>query len=1153
MDDRGVIMDRKGTKHHILILVLLVLFLFPVSSIGASTQWSKTYSSDKMFDYPTCIRNTSDGGYVLILISWPVGVGSEAGVLKLNSDGSSAWLKTISGLDGSYIDSIWQTSDGGYILAGSTFPLTGSAKACLVKLDSDGSLTWKKTYGEKYEFNSIMQTSDGGYIVAGYIPPVGEETRDLWVVKLNPDGSIAWQKTYGPAYEEFEIVVQQTSDGGYILGGKTRSFGAGEGDAWLLKLNPDGSIAWQKTYGSSYDDSLKSVQQTSDGGYIVAGFTCEERDCDTNLSWVLKLDSGGNVAWKKTLSSDSETISFDVARQTSDGGYIVSGERFADYVVTWFKSPRLLKLNSIGQKVWETTYVHPCDSRPRSSAEETTDGGYIVAGDQGCSGPFFVLKLDSTGNIPDCPNLEFSDTTVTETTFSVSSTSVVGVNTNITPVTDNATITENSVTVSTGCTEAVSKPSIPDGTAVGTTGVSYAYTAGESTSDLGHPVEYQFDWKGDGTVLSEWGSQTQSNTWDNPGIYNVRARARCTIHTNVTSEWSDPFTVTINLPSVSCTITANLTGLEIIVDHSTYTAPQAFDWIIGSEHTIGVPSPQDGDPGVHYIFTSWSDGGARTHTISTPDTSTVYTASFGVQHSLTTSINPSESGSVDPSGTNWYDINQSIPVSATPSSGYTFVGWSGDLSGVTNPTFITMDAPKSVTASFESIAVPDSLIGPTSGITETAYDFTAGGSSSNLGHQLEYQFDWKGDGTDLSDWGSATQTKSWTVAGNYDIRARARCATHTDAISSWSSPLSISLTATITIDTNPSGLEITVDGLNYASPRSFNWSPGTEHSVSVSSPQEGGTGTRYVFLSWSDEGEQAHTIVAPDSYTSYTASFTTQYSLVTAVSPSEAGSVSPSGTNWYDSGELVSVSATANSAYGYFGGWSGDLSGTDNPLSVTMDGPKNGVADFIFTKITLLKPNMTEVVPSGSNYVICWGATTGASKFKLSYSMNNGTTWKPITTDFVTGTNLEWSVPKPTANKKSCLVKVTGYNDSNVKVGTDKSDNSFMIEVVKLDSPNGGEPLTAGSTGSTISWTTNGTKRDVAKVILYLTMNGGATWSRVVPLTENTGSYDTWTVPGVLKTKTQCKVRVVLKDADGLTLGSDVSDGFFTIQNVPLP
>jgi len=176
------------------------------------------------------------------------------------------------------------------------------------------------------------------------------------------------------------------------------------------------------------------------------------------------------------------------------------------------------------------------------------------------------------------------------------------------------------------------------------------------------------------------------------------------------------------------TVTTSPSGLKVIVDGTEYTAPQSFNWPVGSSHTIGVSSPQTGATGTRYVFSSWSDGGGQTHTITTPSSATTYTANFATQYSLTTSANPAGGGTVSPSGTNWYNSGQSVQIQATAAAGYVFSHWSGDLSGSQNPASITMDGPKNVVANFAVINYPDINL-PSS---KVAFGYKKVGSSTEL-------------------------------------------------------------------------------------------------------------------------------------------------------------------------------------------------------------------------------------------------------------------------------------------------------------------------------------------------------------------------------------------------------------------------------------
>lgn len=224
---------------------------------------------------------------------------------------------------------------------------------------------------------------------------------------------------------------------------------------------------------------------------------------------------------------------------------------------------------------------------------------------------------------------------------------------------------------------------------------------------------------------------------------------------------------------------------------------------------------------------------------------------------------------------------------------------------------------------------------------------------------------------------------------------------------------------------------------------------------------------------------------------------------------------------------------------------------TITECQVTMDADKNCTAAFDvvnnnqYTKLTLLSPNGGEVLPSGSTYTIQWGAPSNVVKFKLKYSLNNGRTWKLIGKN-LTGTSYDWQVPTPPKNKKKCLIKVIGYDANGNKVGVDVSDAPFTVEVVKLESPDGGETLNSGQT-VTITWSTNSTKLPVKKAKLYYSIDGGLNWIYIGKDQTNSGSYD-WTVPNVKKNRLHCRVRVDLIAAGGVLVGRDISDGEFEIK-----
>jgi hypothetical protein len=242
----------------------------------------------------------------------------------------------------------------------------------------------------------------------------------------------------------------------------------------------------------------------------------------------------------------------------------------------------------------------------------------------------------------------------------------------------------------------------------------------------------------------------------------------------------------------------------------------------------------------------------------------------------------------------------------------------------------------------------------------------------------------------------------------------------------------------------------------------------------------------------------------------------------------------------------TSVSGTVSFTYTGNGGIGTDTIqaiATKGSLSATSTATKVWISAG--PSLMLLSPNGGEALATGDVFPIQWTAPTAAMHVNLQYSIDNGLTWKTITNG-VTGTSFDWIVPAQTSNKPKSKVRVVAFDASNKKIGTDASDAPFTVEVVNVISPNGGETLTSGSM-QTISWDSHATVRPVASLKLLFTQNGGVSYKAVTAsLTGNPGTFG-WTIPAVTAAKTKCKVKVVLKDMTGLSVGSDLSDSFFTI------
>ncbi|ACK42564.1 lipoprotein [Dictyoglomus turgidum] len=291
--------------------------------------WEKTYGGSND-DWARSIQQTSDGGYIVVGGTYSFGAGyADFYIIKLDSNGDKVWEKTYGGSENDVARSIQQTSDGGYIVAGGTSSFGAGGDFYIIKLDSNGNKVWEKTYGGSDDdwASSIQQTSDGGYIVAGGTYSFGAGSADFYIIKLDSNGDKVWEKTYGGSSWDRASSIQQTTDGGYIVAGYTNSFGAGNGDFYIIKLDSNGDKVWEKTYGGSSYDEAYSIQQTSDGGYIVAGYT-ESFGAGYSDFYIIKLDSNGDKVWEKTYggSNDDEASSI---QQTTDGGYIVAGGTYS--------------------------------------------------------------------------------------------------------------------------------------------------------------------------------------------------------------------------------------------------------------------------------------------------------------------------------------------------------------------------------------------------------------------------------------------------------------------------------------------------------------------------------------------------------------------------------------------------------------------------------------------------------------------------------------------------------------------------------------------------------------------------------------------------------------------------------------------------------
>jgi hypothetical protein len=455
--------------------LLIVLSIITSTTYSQDILWEKSYGG-KHAEFLFDAIPTPDYGFILAGSSISNKNGNKSDnnkgnldywVWKMDEKGDLDWQKSFGGAGVDLLQSIKLTKDAGFILAGTSTSnksenkndnSKGDSDFWIIKLDAKGGEMWQKTIGGsgQEKLQSIAKTKDGGYIIGGSSSsdktqkdekavedPLGktEDSRgnlDYWVIKLNEKGTIEWQKTIGGQYVDELKSIEQTKDGGYILGGYSNSPVSGDktegnlgiGDFWIVKLNKEGIIEWQKTVGGDQDDNLFTLTQTIDGGFIAGGNSnsgATNSKSKSNASgtdfWVVKFDNLGTVLWQQTYNYGKTDVLTSII-ENQDGMFLIGGyaqseakgnsknplaknakgdkEGINDYIA--------LKINAIGEEIWTQTAGSKGDEILKKLLE-TRDGGYLLAGtskgevsrDKNSTkggSDFWVVKLKDNAKLP---------------------------------------------------------------------------------------------------------------------------------------------------------------------------------------------------------------------------------------------------------------------------------------------------------------------------------------------------------------------------------------------------------------------------------------------------------------------------------------------------------------------------------------------------------------------------------------------------------------------------------------------------------------------------------------------------------------------------------------------------------------------------------
>jgi hypothetical protein len=381
--------------------ILMCHFIF---SFGQRIQFELITGTNK-YDDAKCIIQTLDSGYAVVGSTSSFGGGqSDIYLTKISKKGLVVWQHVIGGAGIEKGNSLIQTPDSGFTITGySNSEGVGGYDVHLAKTNKNGLLEWSNTYGGgDWDFgNSIIQTTTGDYVICGSTYSYGKGNSDVYLLKLNSKGLLLWDSAYGGLLEDVGNSVSESKDGGYFITGYTKSFGKGNEDVYLLKTDVDGNLKWTQTYGGALEEKGNEGKPTTDGGYIVISQEKSFSPTSHYENWLLKTDALGDTVWSRRDSQNYNRISTSVC-QTVDGGYIFTGHLDKDSNYDMF----LYKTNSGGG--WMNIGVYGGTGKENAfTVKQTFDSGYVVAGvteTYGVGTPnIYVLKtndsLKSTGKI----------------------------------------------------------------------------------------------------------------------------------------------------------------------------------------------------------------------------------------------------------------------------------------------------------------------------------------------------------------------------------------------------------------------------------------------------------------------------------------------------------------------------------------------------------------------------------------------------------------------------------------------------------------------------------------------------------------------------------------------------------------------------------
>jgi hypothetical protein len=385
---------QKQQRIFLLGIFFFYFFCLQLYSQAPDTSWTRNFHRG-IWEVVFSIQQTSDDGFIMVGESHLLNdYHNEIFLLKTDQNGDSLWAKVIGNNEDFYPYSVKEDPYGGYVIAGKKEYGSSPRNAFLLKTNENGDSLWTYFYGDNRNTlaNDVTCTFDSGYVMTGYRNMSGSG-ENIVIIKVDANGNGVWLKIYNRGGDETGNCINQTSDGGFIIGGETDYHTTGRTDFYLIKTDSLGDTLWTQTYGRSDDDRCYSVQQTSDGGYILFG-TSDSASYATR-SLAIKIDSLGNVLWQRIFDRQTGADYGRSVAQTSDGGYIFGGSSINPYQSQDFC---FIRTDQDGNIQWIKT-LGGSGTDWAYSVLQTTDGGYILAGERAYLMPrgsdFWVVKLNA--------------------------------------------------------------------------------------------------------------------------------------------------------------------------------------------------------------------------------------------------------------------------------------------------------------------------------------------------------------------------------------------------------------------------------------------------------------------------------------------------------------------------------------------------------------------------------------------------------------------------------------------------------------------------------------------------------------------------------------------------------------------------------------